>query len=300
MSFDVLSSQLVRIQNVLTFELFTIGERPISLLSFLIFFLIIAVTWTISRYVQKLFDRKMADRFKDGADHTLRRLLHYTIIAIGLFIAVDFIGIDLTSLTVVASFLSVGIGFGLRNIASNFISGIILMIERPISVGDFVTIDDFLGSIESIGLRATIFKTVDNQTIVIPNSTFLEENVINWTRGEKTIRLRFEVGVAYGSDIEKVKSTLLEAANSVDGVLDEPSPSVVFDEFGGSSLDFELRVWVNHAKNRIPVRNELNTTINELFVENELEMPFPQRDLHLQSSTPIPVISESDADVEES
>jgi small-conductance mechanosensitive channel len=281
--------QLERANQILTYELFTIGNRGISLQSLVFFLVILGFTWLLSKYVRRSFDKRLASQFKDGTDHTLKRLLHYTILAIGLFVAIDFIGIDLTSLAVVASFLSVGIGFGLRNIASNFISGIILMFERPISVGDFIKVDDFLGTVQDIGLRATVFRTVDNQSIVIPNSTFLEQNVINWTRGESTVRLRFNVGVAYGSDVEKVKSTLIEAADALDTVREDPAPQVVFTEFGDSSLNFELRVWVGTAGDRIPVRDELNTKINELFAENELEMPFPQRDLHIRDSAPIEV-----------
>lgn len=282
-----LLDNLTRVNEVLTYDLFSIGERSVSLQSIILFLAIIGFTWVLSKYVQSLFDRQLSSRFKDGTDHTLKRLLHYFILTVGVVVGIDFIGIDLTSLAVVASFLSVGIGFGLRNIASNFISGIILMIERPISVGDFITVDDFLGTVRDIGLRATVFRTVDNQSIVIPNSTFLEQNVINWTRGGSKIRLRFDVGVAYGSDVEKVKSTLIDSAEALDSVLDDPAPQVIFEEFGDSSLNFELRVWVSTAGDRIPVRDELNTKINELFVENDLEMPFPQRDLHFRSGTPV-------------
>jgi small-conductance mechanosensitive channel len=281
-----------------TYDLFTIGKRTISLQSVFIFLLIILGSWLASRYLRKLFDRRFSERFDGGTGHTLRRLLHYIIITIGVMLAIDFIGIDLTSLAVVASFLSVGIGFGLRNVASNFISGIILMVERPISVGDFISVDDFLGTVQTIGLRATVFRTVDNQSIVIPNSTFLEQNVINWTRGEEKIRLRFSVGVAYGSDVEKVKSVLLEAAEEHDDILKDPEPKVVFQEFGDSSLNFELRIWVSHARERVSVRDELNTLINNLFAENELEMPFPQRDLHLRSSTPISIEETTDTSEE--
>ncbi len=286
MSYKSFFDRLLRVQELFTYDLFSLGDRSISLKSIVFFFLILGTSWFASKYLRTLFDRRLAHRFVGGTRHTLRRLLHYFILTVGVIIAVDFLGIDLTSLAVVASFLSVGIGFGLRNIASNFISGIIIMIERPISVGDFITVDDFLGRIESIGLRATVFQTVDNQSIVIPNSTFLEQNVINWTRGEETIRLRFPVGVAYGSDVQKVKSTLKEAAESLETVQDDPPPEVVFKEFGESSLNFELRVWIKHLNQFIAVRDELNTKINNFFAKEKLEIPFPQRDLHLRSTVP--------------
>lgn len=286
MNWEQLFDKLAMAKPFLNYELFNLGERSITLTSILIFLAIIGVSWVLSRYLQGLFETRFSDRFQRGTDHTLKRLIHYSILAIGIFIAIDFIGIDLTSLAVVASFLSVGIGFGMRNIASNFISGIILMIERPISVGDIVTVDEEIGRIMDIGMRATTVRTVDNQEIVMPNSTFLEQNVINWTRGERKNRLRFPVGVAYGSDVETVRETLLETAASVDKVLEDPEPQVVFQEFGDSSLNFELRVWVGDASDRISVRDELNTAINKVFVEKGIEMPFPQRDVHLDSPEP--------------
>lgn len=283
MNWDQIYSILTAAGDVMNYELFTVGERAVSLTSVLIFLGILAVSWVLSRYVRSLFESRLSDRFQRGTDHTLKRLIHYSIIFIGLFVGIDFIGIDLTSLAVVASFLSVGIGFGMRNIASNFISGIILMFEQPISVGDIVTVDEEIGKIINIGMRATVVRTVDNQEIVMPNSTFLEQNVINWTRGERKSRLRFPVGVAYGSDVSLVRETLIETANEIDDIMEDPEPQVVFQEFGDSSLNFELRVWVEDAAIRVAVRDELNTAINEAFVEKGIEMPFPQRDVHLQN-----------------
>lgn len=277
---DVLST----LGNILNYELFTLGERAISLTSVLIFIAILCFSWGLSRYIRRLFDQRLASRFQRGTDHTLKRLIHYSIVFLGLFIGIDFIGIDLTSLAVVASFLSVGIGFGMRNIASNFISGIILMIEQPISVGDIVTVDEEIGRIINIGMRATVVRTVDNQEIVMPNSTFLEENVINWTRGERKSRLRFPVGVAYGSDVELVRETLIETAKNTDNVMDDPEPRVIFMEFADSSLNFEVRVWVEDADYRIQVRDDFNTAVNEAFAEKGIEMPFPQRDVHLETT----------------
>lgn len=283
MNWDQLLNSLAALAPILDYELFTIGERSVTLVSLMIFVAILAVSWMISSYLRRLYESRFSSQFEKGTAHTLQRLIHYTTLTIGAFVAIDFIGIDLTSLAVVASFLSVGIGFGMRNIASNFISGIILMFERPISVGDIVTVDEEIGKIINIGMRATVVRTVDNQEIVMPNSTFLEQNVINWTRGERKSRLRFSVGVAYGSDVEKVRETLLETADSIEKVLENPEPQVIFMEFGDSSLNFELRVWIADASERIPVRDKLNTAINRAFVEEDIEMPFPQRDVHLDS-----------------
>lgn len=280
-------SFLENFKTILNTQLFTLSGRSVTISSIIFFFLIIVLTWIISKYIRSLIRDKFSDRFEAGTGHTIRRLTHYSIMIIGFIVAIDFIGFDLTSLAVVAGFLSVGIGFGLQNITSNFISGLILMFERPISVGDIVTVDDKIGTIEDIGLRATTVNTVDNIHVVIPNSKFVQETVTNWTRGDQKIRIRLSVGVAYGSDVEKVKDILFDIAKNVEGVLEEPEPQVVFQEFGGSSLNFEFRVWVATPRDRIKVSNRVNELINERFEEQDVEMPFPQRDLHVRSSVPL-------------
>lgn len=275
---------LERLDTVMNFKLFTLQGSPITLITILFFLVVIVGSVLLSKYLRSLFQSRFSDRFKHGMDYTINRLIHYIILLIGLFIGLEVVGLDLSSLTIVAGFLSVGIGFGLQNIASNFISGLILMFERPIAVGDLVTVNEELGTIQAIGLRATIVNSVDNIEIIIPNSMFVEEEVINWSHGDPKIRLRCPVGVAYGTDPGKVRDLLLEIAEEREEILEDPEPTVIFKEFDDSSLNFELRVWIGDPGPPGRIKNNLNFAINQRFAEEDIEMPFPQRDLHLRSS----------------
>ena len=278
------STWLERVDTVLNFELFTLQGNSITLLALILFVFVMIITVLVSKYLRSLFQARFSERFKNGLDHTINRLIHYTVLLIGFLIALEIVGISLSSLAIIAGFLSVGIGFGLQNIASNFISGLILMFERPIAVGDLVTVNDQLGTVQKIGLRATIVNTVDNIEIILPNSIFVEEEVTNWSHGDPKIRLRCPVGVAYGTDPETVRDVLLEVAEEEDEVIEHPEPSVVFTEFGDSALNFELRVWVADPGPPAGLRTKLNFAINRRFAQENIEMPFPQRDLHLRSS----------------
>ncbi|SES90376.1 Mechanosensitive ion channel [Salinibacillus kushneri] len=199
------------------------------------------------------------------------------------------VGIDLSALTVFAGVVGVGIGFGMQNIASNFISGIILLFERPIKVGDRVIVNDILGYVEKINMRATIIRTIDNEHIIVPNSYFLEEHVVNRSYSDPNLRLRIPIGVAYGSDVEKVRDLLLQVAQeeaaAYENILSDPEPFVYFSGFGDSSLDFELFIWIANPDQLIITKSNINFRINNILKENNIEIPFPQRDLHIRSIT---------------
>ena len=189
--------------------------------------------------------------------------------------------------------LSVGIGFGLQNVASNFVSGLIILFERPIKIGDRITIGDVLGDVENISLRATLIRTMDNISIIVPNSEFISSRVINWSHRDPKIRVHIPVGVAYGSDVPLVIKSLLEVAENHPEVLKEPPPKFWFNEFGNSSLNFELLVWVPDPKRRPDIISELNKGIDEIFRKNKIQIPFPQRDLHIRSSVPIEALTQN-------
>lgn len=238
-----------------------------------------------TRYIlPNVYKRYQLDR---GVQFTFDRVFHYTVMVIALVVSLTTVGIDLSALTVFAGVLGVGIGFGLQNIASNFISGIILLFERPIKVGDRVIIDDLIGDVEKISMRATVIKTIHNEHVIVPNSYFLEEQVVNRSYGDPRMRLVVPVGVAYGSDVNKVKELLLRAAHEEHEthsvVLEQPEPYVNFNAFGESSLDMELFVWISNSNQVITTKSSLNFRINQLFQENDIEIPFPQRDLHVKS-----------------
>jgi len=177
----------------------------------------------------------------------------------------------------------VGIGLGLQGIAREFLSGLVLIFERPIQVGDFVEVDELMGTVERISVRSTEIRTLDDVSIIIPNSRFLEANVINWNHHSSVSRLRIPVGVAYGADTEAVRQVLLNAAKGHPDVVSTPAPKVFFLEFGESSLRFNLLVWIREPRKQFQIRSDLYFKIEALLRDRKIEIPFPQRDLHVRS-----------------
>jgi small-conductance mechanosensitive channel len=193
------------------------------------------------------------------------------------------LGISTTSLTVVFGALSIGLGFGLQNIFNNFISGIILVFERPIQVGDAIEINGIWGTVKRIDFRSTVIQTYDNAALIIPNSEFISNLVTNWTHKDVRLRRNINVGVAYGSDIELVRRTLLEIADSHHNVLKYPKPDVLFTDFGDSALVFRLRAWT-HVDYSLSTETDIRFEIHRLFKERGIEIAFPQRDIHIRSA----------------
>jgi len=244
----------------------------------------------ISKLVKNRILVKILTKFniEQGVQFTFTRISQYLIVFIGIVIAFQFIGVDLTGLAVVLGFLSVGIGFGLQNITSNFIAGIILLFERPINVGDRVTVGDTEGDVQHINIRSTTIRSLNNIAYIVPNSEFISTTVVNWSHGDKKLRVDLDVGVSYNSDLDLVLKVLHEVAEENKDVLRSPEPEVDFREFGDSSWNMKLRVWVDHPKRHYYVRSELNCEIVRKFRQNNIEIPFPQRDLHLRSTVAIP------------
>ena len=239
----------------------------------------------ISRAIQAiLLDEVLPHHNIDtGVQLSITRLVHYTILLIGVIILIRAMGANLTKLTILGGALSVGIGFGLQTIVNNFASGLILLFERPIKVGDTIEIGTDMGEVKKLGLRSTIIQTFDNAEIVVPNSDLIAGQVTNWTLAERKARVKIPVGVAYGTDIPKVLEILLTVAGEHPVILTTPPPSALFLAFGASSLDFELRVWVADFSDRRLVQSELNQEINSEFADAGIEIPFPQTDLHLRT-----------------
>ncbi|GGM27513.1 hypothetical protein GCM10011351_11740 [Paraliobacillus quinghaiensis] len=269
--------------------LYSLGSTNITLSLLLVIFLILSLAYQVSKVVTSLFMPRVYDRYQldRGIQFTFNRISHYIIMILAILISISTVGIDLSALTVFASVLGVGIGFGLQNIASNFISGIILLFERPIKVGDRVIVNEIIGDIEQINMRATIIKSIDNEHIIVPNSYFLEEHVINRSYSDPTMRVVVPIGVAYGTDPEKVRELLIQVGHeeytSTESVLLDPEPFVNFIGFGDSSLDFELFIWISNPNDIIRVKTNINFRIHHILKENQIEIPFPQRDLHLRS-----------------
>jgi small-conductance mechanosensitive channel len=286
--------------KALNYPLFKVGNRTITPINFVLMILILIAGWYIGKYYKKTI---YSIRKKYNLSHSTATLLgnmgYYTILVLAFLSALKAVGLDLSSLTIVAGALSVGIGFGLQNIVSNFVSGIILMFENSIKVGDYIQIDDNTkGEVIDISMRSTIIRTNDNIDLIIPNQTFIQNNVINWTLRDDIVRFRIPFGVEYGSDIDEVERVVLEALknSNLPYVKNHPkydvTPYVVFEEMGDSSLNFELFVWINGEDARRPRRTKskfLKLIYNALNKAG-IGIPFPQQDLHIKDSVPFEII----------
>ena len=280
------------LERILSFinRRFTVGNITVSLTSLAIGVGIFLLALLVSRSLQSFLQRRMERRgyIDPGIRYTIFRLAHYLILSIGFIFALkNAFGLDLTSLAVVFTALSVGIGFGLQFIAGDLASGFILLFERPVRIGDFITIagpDSKLteGRVQSINLRTTVVVTNDHITAIVPNSKLVNQELINWSYGGKRSRLSIPVGVSYDSDVEAVTETLLNAAEGVNHVLAEPKPSVQFLGFGESSLDFRLLVWTDRPRRHPQIKSDINYRIERLFRERQIEIPFPQRELRVR------------------
>jgi len=274
--------------------LFPIGETPVTGGDILRVIVILLFAMLLSRGIRHAIERVGSDESSgtQASLYTVGRLTHYAIIILGLFIALSSIGLDFGSLALVAGALSVGIGFGLQSIVNNFVSGLIILFEHSLRVGDYIELDNGLtGTVKSINVRSTLINTNDNIDIVVPNSEFVSTRLTNWTLGERTRRMRVPFGVAYGSDKELVRQAALEAVEEVPYTLANRKgreTDVWLTEYGDSSLNFMLLVWVNRQGARRPTRcrSAYLWALETKLAEHGVEIPFPQRDLHLRSGWP--------------
>src|ERR1700736_4622491 len=251
---------------------------------FLLIALLIAVFWISSRTKRFLFNRFLA---KSGLDRSLQyaiaQIVSNVVLIVGIFIVLDNAGIHLGALTVFAGAVGVGVGFVLQNIASNFISGLVILAERPITVGDRVEVAGITGQVQHIRARSTVIVTNDNITMIVPNTKFIDSPVTNWTYGDPRVRFRIPVGVAYGSDVNKVREALIAAGKENEHALTDPAPSVFLEKFGQSSIEFELVVWSSEMSYRPRrFRSDLNFAIEQKLRERGIEIPNPQRDIHIR------------------
>jgi small-conductance mechanosensitive channel len=252
---------------------------------FLLIALLVAVFWISSRTKRFLFNRLLAQSGLDRAlQYAIAQIISNIVLVVGVLIVLENTGIHLGALTVFAGAVGVGVGFGLQNIASNFISGLVILAERPITIGDRVEVAGITGQVQQIRARSTVIRTNDNIMMIVPNTKFIDSPVTNWTYGDPRVRFRIPVGVAYGSDIGKVREALLAAGRENPNTLKDPAPSIFFEKFGDNSIDFQLVVWSSEMSARPSrYRSDLNFAIEQKFREAGIELPFPQRDLHIRS-----------------
>jgi small-conductance mechanosensitive channel len=278
------------VKNIFNYTLFTLNQTAITIGSIIIFLFILVVFLVGAKLFTRMLSTRVLKRMQidKAIRYNLERVIYYLLVVIGAIVAFQFIGINLSGLAVLLGFLSVGIGFGLQNVTSNFVAGLILLFERPIKIGDRVTVGDTLGDVIAIGMRSTTIRSVNNISIIVPNSEFISERVINWSYGDRKVRLDIDVGVSYNSDLETVLRCLDEIARENKHVLEKPESAVQFMEFGDSSWNMQLRCWIPNPKIQPKVQHELNCAIVQKFRENNVEIPYPQRDLHVRSPIPVP------------
>src|SRR6266571_296480 len=254
---------------------------------FLVIALLIAVFWLSSRTRHFLFNRVLVRSGLDRAlQHAISQIVGYAVLIIGIVIVLDNAGIHLGALTVFAGAVGVGLGFGLKNIASNFISGLLILAERPIAIGDRIEVAGITGQVRQIRARSTVIITNDNIAMIVPNEKFIDSPVTNWTYSDRRVRFRVPVGVAYGSDVTKVREALIAAAREHPATLSDPAPDAFLEKFGDSTIDFQLIVWSEEMSRR-PSRfkSDLNYLICKHLGAAGIEIPNPQRDLHIRSGT---------------
>jgi small-conductance mechanosensitive channel len=217
-----------------------------------------------------------------GVPSTVTMLVRYGVITLGFLLALSIAGIPLDRLAFVLGAFSVGIGFGLQTVVNNFVSGLILMFERPIQVGDAVEVSGLVGRVKRIGVRASTVETFDGAEVIVPNGTLVSGQLINWTLSTRSRRIEVQVGVAYGTDPEKVLSLLREAVRGLPGVLAQPEPTAIFRAFGSSSLDFSLYFWTADFEGWTVLRSDATVRVNRALAEAGIEIPFPQQDVRIR------------------
>jgi len=269
--------------RVLSTPIFELSGSSVSVVNFffaiILFFAIIKCAKFSRRYISKFLDQYEIDQ---GVKGSIEKIIYYMMIVIGALTSLDSIGISLSSLAAVGAVLMVGIGFGLQNVALNFISGLIILFERPVKVGDLVEVGGVDGKVMEIGIRSTLIHTRDDVAIIVPNSEFISKNVINQSFSGEKVRLHLKVGVAYGSDVPKVQTVLENVSLEHELVLSSPAPKVFFTDFGSSSLDFELTFWTKNSWKNEVILSDLRFSIDQKFREEQITIPFPQRDVYIR------------------
>ncbi|NOX85846.1 MAG: mechanosensitive ion channel family protein [Chlorobi bacterium] len=264
-----------------------VGKTTIELGGIINFFLIIIITYYVTRFIKIILNEEVFPRIRlpRGVPGAITMITGYFIAGYGLFLAIAAMGVDLGKFGLLAGTLGVGIGFGLQGIVANFIAGLVLAFERPIQVGDTIEVNGMMGDVVSIGVRSSSIRTFDGSEVIIPNSTLITNDVINWTLSDRKKRRDIQVGVAYGTDPHKVLEIIKKVANEHPNVLKTPAPWALFDGFGDSALNFRIRIWTT-MDTGMTTKSEVAIAIYDALQEAGIQIPFPQHDLHLKSIDP--------------
>lgn len=274
------------LEKIMNLSLVSMGESNLTIGLVLTLIISFIVLFVGSEWFRRILVNKVLNRYQieTGTRQSIGTIVKYILILAGIFSILQTSGVDLSAFGILAGAIGVGIGFGLQNVTNNFISGLIILFEQPIKIGDRIEVGDVSGDVVKISARSTTIVTNDNISIIVPNSQFIDSQVINWSHSDRNIRFNFPVGVSYQEDPEKIKKILLEVASANPGVLKTPEPDILFENYGDSSINFNLRVWTSDYINKPKVlKSQLYYEIFRRFREEEVEIPFPQRDIHLRS-----------------
>ncbi|HEX6279900.1 MAG TPA: mechanosensitive ion channel domain-containing protein, partial [Pyrinomonadaceae bacterium] len=268
----------------------TLGSLTVSAGDVLGFVLAVWIAFMVSRFLRFILEEDVFPRvgIVGGVSYAVSTMVHYAVLMIGFLLAIAALGFQLSQFAFIAGAVGIGIGFGLQNIINNFVSGLILLFERPVKVGDTVQIAEHIGSLTHIGLRASVLRKVDGSDVIVPNSQLISEEVVNWTMSDEKRRLDVAVGVAYGTDPKLVIGLLTQVGIKNPGIMDEPKPRALFVGMGESSLDFELRGWTEE-EDWVTVKSDLVTEVHAALTDAGIEIPFPQRDLNVRGVTELPI-----------
>ncbi len=281
----LLDSVIQWAESVLSIEL-GLGAVTVSVSALASGAAVILLTVLVTRLVRFVFDSRSLDgtQMAAGLSFAISKILRYSIAVAGFVFALAVMGFDITRVTILAGALGVGIGFGLQNIVNNFVSGLILLFERPIKINDITKVDDFMGTVREVGIRSTLVETFDGAEVIVPNADFVSKTVLNWTRSNRRRRAEIDVGVAYGTDSRQVLELLERVAAAEEGVMEDPKPFAIFTGFGDSALNFRLYVWFEDLSNVLVAASAVRQRILEAFAEAGITIPFPQRDVRIIST----------------
>jgi len=278
------------LNRFLNIVVLSLGDHQLTVGQILFASILLILGFFLARWLEKKLSARLIERrVRAEVVHLIRRVFYILVIAILGITALDLLNVPLAAFAFISGAFAIGVGFGAQNIISNFISGWILMWERPVRIGDWVEIDGMVGVVEEINTRSTRLKRIDGVHLLLPNSKILEDTVINWTRVDNVLRSEVRVGVSYSSDVVLVKKLLEQVASEYDVILSEPEPRVVFEDFGESSLVFDVYFWIDMSEGRSlrGKRSELRFRIAKIFEENGIIIAVPQQDGHIDGSIEI-------------
>lgn len=278
------------LNRILNIVVLSLGDNKLTVGGIVLASLLIVLGFFLARWLEKkLTSRLVEQKVKAEVVHLIRRIFYILVVVILVITALGLLNVPLAAFAFISGALAIGVGFGAQNIINNFISGWILMWERPIRIGDWVEIGEDIGVVEEINTRSTRLKRIDGVHLLLPNSKLLEDTVINWTRVDNILRSVVRVGVSYSSDVVVVKSLLDKVVHAHEGILTKPEPQVIFEDFGDSSLVFDVYFWIDMSEGRSlrGTRSELRFEIAKIFEENGIVIAFPQQDVHIDGSIEI-------------